>query len=228
MSDTRAVSATPRTELERELNTCITDAVKNYGGDDDRERERTVRILCDDLYRQFGGFTLKEVELVIQEGTRGTYGDNFSVTVKNVLKWLKTYLMSDERTAAKRQFDAMHRNQRLDFDGTLARRNEESLWTLISRYYGQVNGGGHCAGIPINLARVYDFLREKGLRLADTKAEERPLMEDALNRAKQPQEADIWTGWMSFDEVTRAKALCLEPLIRRNIVRVYELLRDRV
>ena len=222
------IAATPRDTIRGALDGRIGKAVLNYGGDDGRDRARTVEVLCDDLYRQFRGLTVNEVEYVIEEGTKGAYGDSFSVTVKNVLKWLRTYLMSDERTAAKRLFYAEHRNMRLDFDGTIAKRNAESLWVLIERYYGQVNGGGHCEGIPINLARVYDYLRERGMRLAGTKEEERALMLDALTRARMPQKADIWTGWMSFDEVTRAKALCLEPLIGRNLQGVYDLLMHRV
>ena len=224
LEDTRTIAATSRDELTAALTACVNEAVTNYGGNEEKGRDKTVTKICDSLYSKYGALTVKEVEYVIDEGTKGTYGDNFSVSVKNFLKWLQMYLLSDERAAEKRKWDREHRNMRLDFDGTIARRNEESIWVLLNRYYGLVNGGHRVEGIPCNLARAYDFLRDKGLRLAPTKAEERPLMLAALEEARKPVKADIWNGWAAFDETVRAKALCLEPLIRRNLNAVYDIL----
>lgn len=222
--DTRTIATTSRDELTAVLTQRTTDAVANYGGDEDKGRDRTIAKICDSLYAKYGGLTVMEVEYVIDEGTKGTYGDNFSVTVKNILKWLQMYLLSDERAAEKRRWDREHRNMRIDFDGTIARKNAESIWILVSRYYEQVNGGGHCEGIPYNLARVYDFLRDKGLRLADTKPDERDIMLVALDDARRPTKKDMWNGWAAFDEITRAKALCLDRLIGRNLQAVYDII----
>lgn len=227
LEDARTIAATSRDELTAALTACVNEAVTNYGGDEEKGRDKTITKICDSLYSKYGALTVREVEYVIDEGTKGSYGDNFSVSVKNVLKWLQMYLLSDERASEKRKWDREHRNMRLDFDGTIAKRNEESIWTLLNRYYGQVNGGLKVEGIPCNLARVYDFLRGKGLRLAPTKAEERPLMLDALEDARKPVKADIWNGWAAFDETTRAKALCLEPLIRRNLQQVHDIIMHR-
>lgn len=222
--DARTIAATSRDDLTAALTKCAAEAVTNYGGDEDKGRDRTIAKICDSLYAKYGALTVMEVEYVMDEGTKGVYGDNFSITVKNVLKWLQIYLLSDERAAEKRKWDREHRNMRLDFDGTIAKKNEESIWILLGRYYEQVNNGGHCEGIPYNLARVYDFLRDRGLRLADTKAEERPIMLAALDDARKPARPDMWNGWAAFDETTRAKALCVEPLIRRNLQAVYDII----
>lgn len=227
LGDARTIAATSRDDFTAALTKCATDAVANYGGDEDKGRDRTIAKICDSLYAKYGGLTVMEVEYVMDEGTKGGYGDNFSITVKNVLKWLQIYLLSDERAAEKRKWDREHRNMRLDFDGTIAKKNAESIWTLLSRYYGQVNGGGHCGGIPYNLARVYDFLRDRGLRLADTKPEERNIMLAALDDARKPAKPDMWNGWAAFDETTRAKALCLDMLIRRNLQAVYDIIMHR-
>ena len=84
LEDTRTIAATSRDDLTAALTRCATDAVANYGGDEDKGRDRTIAKICDSLYGKYGGLTVMEVQYVMDEGTKGAYGDNFSITVKNV------------------------------------------------------------------------------------------------------------------------------------------------
>lgn len=234
--DTRTISATSRGDLAREVDKFITDSVANYGGEVNTQHDRLVTKICDELYARYGALRVAEVEYIIDNGTKGVYGDNFSASVKNFLRWTNAYLMSDERGIKQREWDRQHRNQRLDYDGTLEARNEQSRWSLTRKYYDVINGGGHIDGIPYNMARVFDFMREKGLKLAETKAEERQIMMSALEEAKRPRkniqglvsvQTAVYTCWDAFDEVTRAKTLLCDRLMRRNMQQVYNILMHR-
>lgn len=234
--DTRLVSATSRDNLTKEVDKYVTESVTNYGGEVSAQHERLVTKICDELYSRYGALRLAEVEYIIDNGTKGVYGDNFSVSVKNFMRWVNVYLLSDERNIKQREWDRQHRGQQIDYDGVLAAKNDRSLWDLILRYYNQVNGGGQIDGIPYNVARVFDSLRSKGLKLAETKAEEKRIMLDALEEAKRPRKAvrgavaieqALFHCWDSFDEVTRAKTLICDRLIRRNLPEVYDIIMHR-
>lgn len=234
--DTRLVSATSRDNLTKEVDKYVTDAVTNYGGEVNAQHERVITKICDELYSRYGALRLAEVEYIIDNGTKGVYGDNFSVSVKNFLRWVNVYLLSDERNIKQREWDKQHRGQKIDYDGALAAKNEQSLWDLVLRYYNVVNGGGQIDSIPYNMARVFDFLCGKGLKLAETKAEEKQIMLAALEEAKRPRKSvqglvpidkAIFFCWDSFDEVTRAKALICDRLVRRNLNEVYNILMHR-
>lgn len=234
--DTRTISATSRDNLTKEVDKFITDSVANYGGEVSAQHDRLVTKICDELYAKYGALRIAEVEYIIDNGTKGVYGDNFSASVKNFLRWTNAYLLSDEHGIKQREWDRQHRNQKIDYDGALAAKNEQSLWDLVLRYYNQVNNGGMIDGIPYNVARVFDFLRDRGLKLAETKAEEKQIMLSALEEAKRPRKAvqglvpidkAIYFCWDSFDEVTRAKTLICDRLMRRNMQEVYNILMHR-
>lgn len=234
--DTRLVSATSRDNLTKEVDKYVTDSVTNYGGEVNAQHERVITKICDELYGRYGALRLAEVEYIIDNGTKGVYGDSFSISVKNFLRWVNAYLLSDERNIKQREWDRQHRNQKIDYDGALAAKNEQSLWDLLLRYYNVVNEGGQIDSIPYNMARVFDFLRDRGLKLAETKAEEKQIMLAALEEAKRPRKAvnglvpidrAIFFCWDAFDEVTRAKALICDRLMRRNMQEVYNILMHR-
>jgi hypothetical protein len=231
LNDTRTIAATDRGTLKPELLKHITDGLNNYGGTPDgKSLDWTSDKLCDELYKKYGGLTVNEIAYIIDNGTKGNYGNDFSVSVKNILRWCSLYLFSDEYINEKRNYDRQHAGQQIDFDGAIAKRNEESLWALLRQYYDQVNAGQTIDGLPNNMARVFNFLRERGLKLADSRSLERPIILQAMEDAKRkkPLKGESkFTAWYSFSENDRAKALCLDALMRRNLVEVYNILMHR-
>lgn len=58
--------------------------------------------LRTDLKERYGGLTMEEVDIALNNGVRGDYGDYYGLNLITFLGWIKAYSMSNARLDAKK------------------------------------------------------------------------------------------------------------------------------
>jgi len=159
-------------------------AYLRYGAPEDLESQ--AEMLAKDLIEYFGGLGILEIDLSIDLGVRGEYGEFIGLSNATYFKWVKDYMTSYERMEAFKKVKELP-------PATNKTPMNEAIIAAFERYkkHGHIIDAGNI---------YYDYLDQLGL-VPFTTEEKKELMQVARERLVVGQNPDNFKSLSERNEI---------------------------
>lgn len=198
------IGAIQETEIRRSLGVIVSRVYALRGMSIEVEDLKfTIRELSQSVSERFPGLSIEEVNIALDKGVKGDYGEYFGLNVVTFLSWIKAYYESDLRIRVQDELQPKQiANVRTYTDEEI---RAMSVNNAVSAYNSFIESG-KMPMITAFSARIYDFLVSEGV-IIDTAEKKR----ESIEKAKKVRAQEI-----AVDRQRKTYLLsnALEPLIR--------------